>query len=174
VVDLVRDVGSGKAGQPPGSIVFLSGDVHNAYLARINFPSEDGVESPVWQGVCSPIRNPLNKKERRAVKIAASKKTARVMRALARRAGVDDPKVSWEFECEPTFDNQIATLAWKGPRATMCLEKAVPADPRKPKLEQTSETTIGDGLPQGSGENGRQAPGVVAGHGVQARGVGPQ
>ena len=167
VVDLVRHVGSGKAGRPPASIVFLSGDVHNAYLAQIGYPAKDGVKSPVWQGVCSPIRNPLDNKERRAVKLSASRPMARLMRVLARKAGVEDPKVGWKFEAGPAFDNQIATLAWEGPHATMTLEKAVEADPRKPKLEKSFETVIADGLPEGRGENGRQPPGVVAAHRVE-------
>ena len=40
-------------------------------------------------------------------------------RKLARRAGVQDPAVSWKLaHKEPWFNNQVATLCFDGPRAT--------------------------------------------------------
>ena len=52
---LLRSVGSGERSnrKPPASVVVLSGDVHHGYLAEVDFG--DGVESPVYQAVGSPL-----------------------------------------------------------------------------------------------------------------------
>jgi hypothetical protein len=155
VVDLVREVGSGKHGEPPASIVFLSGDVHNAYLARVAFRREDGVVCPVWQGVCSPFRNPLDRHEQMAVKFSASRPVGEVMKRLALRAGVEDPGIRWETVAGPAFDNQVATLDWEGREAKMTLEKAVPSDPRKPDLELTFECELAGGGVGGASSRAR-------------------
>ena len=57
---LLREVGSSKGHTPPASIVVLAGDVHHAYLAEVGFPRGSGVQSHVYQAVCSPFRNPLD------------------------------------------------------------------------------------------------------------------
>ena len=142
VVKLVKELGSGKRGEIPKSIVFLSGDVHNAYLADVGFRPEDGVKCPVWQGVCSPFRNPLNGKERRAVEASASRPFGVVMKQLAMRAGVKDPGIRWKTVCGPAFDNQVATLDWEGPSAHLTLERAVPGDPVKPEIALTFERDL--------------------------------
>jgi hypothetical protein len=134
VVGLVRDLGSGKHGEIPESIVFLSGDVHNAYLANVAFPRDANVQCPVWQGVCSPFRNPLSAQEQRAVKFSSSKPFGAVMKRMAKRAGVKDPGIRWKMEKGPAFDNQVATMEWNGPGARMTLERAEPGEPLKPKL----------------------------------------
>jgi hypothetical protein len=142
VRELVAEVGSGKRGEPPASIVFLSGDVHHAYLADVSFPEVAGVKSRVYQAVCSPFRNPLDKRERRAIKAGATKPAAWVARGLARAAGVRSPGITWKFEQKPTFDNQVATMEWEGRDAWMRIEKAVPSDPRRPQLETIFEHRI--------------------------------
>ncbi|MEA2443546.1 MAG: hypothetical protein QOJ12_838 [Thermoleophilales bacterium] len=142
VRELLEEVGSGKRGEPPASIVLLSGDVHHAYLAEVAFPKDTGVRSNVYQAVCSPFRNPLDKRERRAIKAAASRPAKWLARGLARAAGVGDPGVRWKFEQKPTFDNQVATLEWEGREAWLRIEKAVPSDPRRPKLETVFEHRI--------------------------------
>jgi hypothetical protein len=142
VVELVREVGSGRRGEPPASIVFLSGDVHNAYLEQGGFRREDGMRSAVWQGVCSPFRNPLDTHERLAVKLASSRPVGVLTKALAKRAGVREPEMGWRMDCPPAFDNQIATLDWNGRQAKMTLEKSVPGDPLDPRLELTFEREL--------------------------------
>ena len=42
-----------------------SGATSYAYLARVSYPEERGVVSPVWQAVCSPFRNALSTREER-------------------------------------------------------------------------------------------------------------
>jgi len=127
---IVKAVGTGERGEPPASIVALSGDVHHAYLAEIGFPPGTGMRSTAWQATCSPFRNPLDAKERRVMRFMASKPAALLMRALARSAGVEDPSVRWRYaHDEPWFDNQVATLELDDRRARIVLEKTVPPDP---------------------------------------------
>ncbi len=71
--NLIRDIGTGARGEPPATIVALSGDVHHAYLAEVAYRRGTGMQSQVWQAVCSPFRNPLDQRERRMLRIAASR-----------------------------------------------------------------------------------------------------
>jgi hypothetical protein len=135
VVKLVRELASGERGRLPGSIVFLSGDVHHAYLAEFGFPRDWDVKAPVWQAVCSPIRNPLDRHERVMLRFAGTRPFNWFSRALARAAGVKDPGIRWRLVTKPTFDNQLSTLDWEGDRAHLKLEKSVAGDPKHPRLE---------------------------------------
>ena len=123
----------------------LSGDVHHAYLAQIGFLPGTGVKSAVWQAVCSPFRNPLDTKERRVILGAWTRFAERATRRLARRAGVQDPAVSWKLaHKEPWFNNQVAMLQFDGLKATFVLEKALPtADGNgEPELERVFRRSI--------------------------------
>jgi hypothetical protein len=122
LVDMIRR----RAGGPdaPASIALLSGDVHHAYLAEVPLK---GADSNVWQAVCSPFRNPLDEKEKRALRIAKSAPGRVAARGLARLAGVRRPSIDWRIDKRgPWFDNQIATITIDGRRATLALEKTVP------------------------------------------------
>jgi hypothetical protein len=142
VRELIEEVGSGERGDPPASVVFLSGDVHHAYLAEVAFRRDVGMKSAVYQAVCSPFRNPLDARERRVIKAAASPPAKWFARALARAAGVRDPGIRWRFAQDATFDNQVATLEWQGRDAVMRIEKTVPSDPERPRLETVFERKI--------------------------------
>jgi hypothetical protein len=125
--ELLREVGAGRRGRAPRTITVLSGDVHHAYLAEIGFPPGSGVESAVWQAVCSPLRNPLDANERKAILAAWTPPAARVARRLARSAGVQPPPIDWRLvHEEPWFNNQVAWIELDGPRARFVLEKALP------------------------------------------------
>ncbi len=118
--ELFRAVGSGERGDPPASIAVLSGDVHHAYLFEVGYPKGTGMKSNVWQAVCSPYRNPLEKKERDTIRIGMSDGFAVAMRALARLAGVSDPGIGWRMVGDgPWFDNQVATLTIDGRSMSM-------------------------------------------------------
>ena len=142
VIELVREVAAGERGDPPGSILFLSGDIHNAYLAELALPREANAKSPIWQGVCSPIRNPLGAHERMMMKVVASKPVLALTRFLAHRAGVEDVDARWRLVTDQTFDNQLSTLDWEGKHATLKLEKSVPGDPKHPRLELSFENRL--------------------------------
>jgi PhoD-like phosphatase len=139
---LFEELGSGKRGGPPASIVVLSGDVHHAYLAEVAFPPAAGVGSGVYQAVCSPYRNPLDEKERRAIRAGFSRPFIAAMRALGHAAGVPDPGIRWRLTDGPYFDNQVATLRLDGRRATMQLDKTVPGEEEERRLECVFERRL--------------------------------
>jgi hypothetical protein len=134
--ELYRAVGTGERGEPPASIVTLSGDVHHAYLFEVGYPRGTGMKSNVWQAVCSPYRNPLEGRERQSIRIGMSRPFEVAMRGLAHLAGVRDPGIGWRIVGDgPWFDNQVATLTVDGRRIEMRLDKAVPVDEKRAKLE---------------------------------------
>jgi hypothetical protein len=136
---LLQAVASGERGDPPASIVMLGGDIHHAYLAGVDVP---GAQSKVWQAVCSPFRNPLEKKERLVARMGASKPAEALARWIAQRAGVERPAISWKLVQKPTFDNQFATIELSGRRAKMKIEKTVPGDWQNPKIDVTLERDL--------------------------------
>jgi hypothetical protein len=139
--DLLERVAAGEHGAAPGSVVLLSGDVHHAYLARAEFPGDaarDGgaARSPVYQAVCSPLRNPLDSRERRGIRAGMSRPAERVGAALARAAGVAGDGVRWTIDEGPWFDNQVATLELDGRSSFMALDKAVGENGAPARLER--------------------------------------
>ncbi|HEX3832318.1 MAG TPA: alkaline phosphatase D family protein [Solirubrobacteraceae bacterium] len=133
-ISLVADVGSGRLGAAPASVVMLGGDVHQAYLEHVGFRSDRGVRSAVYQAVCSPFRNQLERKQRNFVGIARRSRVVGLLaRAVARSAGVDDPDVRWRVEQQPTWRNQLGWLEIDGRRLAITIE-TTPADHR-PALE---------------------------------------
>jgi phosphodiesterase/alkaline phosphatase D-like protein len=137
LAEIIRSVGAGERGPAPATVVVLSGDVHHAYLFEVAFPRGSGVRSSVWQAVCSPYRNPLEKKERRVIRFGMSRPFEVVWRALARSAGVDDPPVRWRMVGDgPWFDNQVAGLRIDGREIEMRLDKAVPVDTESARLDR--------------------------------------
>jgi hypothetical protein len=139
---LLEEVGSGERGKAPASIVVLSGDVHHAYLAEMAFKPGADVSSAVYQAVCSPYRNPLDNRERRAIKAGFTRPFIAVMRGLARSAGAPDPGVRWRLAEGPYFDNQVATLRLDGRRALMQLDKTVPGEENERELDCVFERRL--------------------------------
>ena len=136
LAELFRAVGTGERGEPPASIVTLSGDVHHAYLFEVGYPHGTGMRTGVWQAVCSPYRNPLEKRERQSIRVGMSRPFEVAMRTLARLAGVRDPGIGWRMVGDgPWFDNQVATLTVDGRRLELRLDKAVPVDETSARLD---------------------------------------
>jgi hypothetical protein len=132
---LLRAVGAGERseGHPPSSMVLLSGDVHHGYLAEMDLGA--GVESAVYQAVCSPLRNPLGIPERLALGAGWTRTGELVGKTLARLAGVEEPRVRWRLTHEePWFHNHLGTLELRGREATLRVEKTTPEDGREPNL----------------------------------------
>ncbi len=143
LVDLTRAVGAGERGPPPATIVALSGDVHHAYLAEVGYPKGSGVRSRVYQAVCSPVRNPLDARERRAIRAMRTGPVVKLARALARAAGVPAPAIRWREEAGPWFDNQIAALTLEGRSARLVLERAQPGhESGEPTLELVMDRSL--------------------------------
>jgi hypothetical protein len=126
LADIQRSVGAGERGEPPATIITLSGDVHHAYLSQVAYPRGAGVRSAVYQAVCSPLRNPLDARERRVIQFMTTQPALAIARALSLAAGVPDPPVRWRM-CDggPWFDNQVGTLHVRGRELTVELEKVV-------------------------------------------------
>ena len=135
MTEFLRNVGAGEWGEPPATVVILSGDVHHAYLADIAFRRSDGVKSAVYQAVCSPFRNPLGLGERRVIRFATTKPAEALTRALAKAAGVPDPDMRWRFLEGPYFDNQVGTLRLDGRKAELTLKKTKPGETEEESLE---------------------------------------
>jgi hypothetical protein len=139
LTDLIQRVGAGERGRPPASILVLSGDVHHGYLAESTF-YDDGVESSVYQAVCSPLRNSLPGDKSRLQRAGWTKPGELAGRTLSRLVGVRDPEMRWRLTHEGLwFENQVATLELENQRATLTFEKAVLDHSGKPNLEKIYE-----------------------------------
>jgi hypothetical protein len=143
LIALIRDVGAGRRGSPPASITLLGGDIHQAYLAEVEFRPSAKVQSKVYQAVCSPFRNPLGRRERALLNAGRrSRLLARLARRLARAARVSDPEIRWRMVQEPTFDNQLATLRLDGRHARLTIERAQAGDRDRPQLEPSLDRQL--------------------------------
>jgi hypothetical protein len=143
LVGLFQAVGSGERGRPPASITILSGDVHHAYLAKALFRRGAGVQSRVYQAVCSPFRNPLDANERRVILAGWSRPIRLLGWVLARAVGLRHPDMTWKLEHpRPWFDNQVATLDVNGRQALLRIERTVPGESETPALEEVFERSL--------------------------------
>jgi hypothetical protein len=120
LVDLLRSISNGLDGEPPASIVLVSGDVHQTYVVSVDL-GQDAGPSRVLQVVCSPFRNPLDAHERRVVRVTGSRAVGAVFARLARLCGVTSTGASWELTTERTFENSIGELDLAGKKATVTL-----------------------------------------------------
>jgi PhoD-like phosphatase len=140
--ELLEEIGSGRRRKPPASIVILSGDVHHAYLCDVAFRPGAGVKSAVYQAVCSPYRNPLDGRERTAIRAGFSRPFTALTRGLARLSGAPDPGLRWRLIEGPYFDNQVATLRLDGRKAIARLDKTVAGEENEHALEKTYERRL--------------------------------
>ncbi|CAN5410458.1 alkaline phosphatase D family protein [soil metagenome] len=140
---LIRSVGAGERGRAPASIIILSGDVHYTSLARVRFRRHSRVTSRVYQVVCSPLRHPLRRRERRAHRLSAMRPGEWIGRLLARSAGVERPIIRWKTLMGPTFDNNLGTLELRGREARLRIERAVDGEGAS-GLELTEERVLSD------------------------------
>ena len=163
------DVARGGRGAAPDTVTFLSGDVHNSYLAELADPHRHGATSRVVQAVCSPMRNPMPRGVRAVMSLFA-KSLVRPMRFVASRSRrVPDPAYPWTVTDGPWFDNNLA-LVTVGEDALRLswVTGVVDADPDHPRLEQVYAARLealhgtGDrsGSVQGS-PRGRNTEGVA-------------
>jgi hypothetical protein len=143
VFEMVMEVARGERGAAPDTVTFLSGDVHNSYLAEVDDLDALGARSRVVQAVCSPIRNPMP----RAVRVVMSlfaRSLARPMRFLAARSTrVPDPPYRWTVTDGPWFDNNIAMCrAGSDALELSWLAGVVEHDPGRPRLEEVYAARI--------------------------------
>ena len=143
VFEMVMEVARGERGAAPDTVTFLSGDVHNSYLAEVTDPEHLGARSRVVQAVCSPIRNPMPRGIRVVMSLFA-RSLARPMRLLASRSSrVPDPAYAWTVTDGPWFDNNIA-ICRAGAEALEVewFTGVVEDDHSRPRLEQVYAARI--------------------------------
>ena len=140
VAAMVIDVADGKRGEAPGTITFLSGDVHNSYVAEVQRTSG----SRIVQAVCSPIRNPLPHVVRYMTGFSSANVGGGIGRFLARRAKVAPAPFTWKTTRGPWFDNNLATLETRGRGLVMRWERGVVHGDKggDPDLEIVAEVRI--------------------------------
>ena len=138
MVGLIEDIACGEKGEPPSSILILSGDVHHGYLAEATL--ENSAQSRLYQAVCSPLRNALPSQKSFLQKNAWATSAALAARLLARLAGVPEESLSWSLTHDAVFfDNQVAILELEDRNATITFEKAVLDASKEPTLEKLYE-----------------------------------
>jgi hypothetical protein len=126
--------------ESPGTISFIGGDVHTAYVAEVTLSEQQ--RSRVFQIVCSPFRNPLEPRERRVVKLFSTRAAGIFCRALARTAGVRRPDVSWQLVTPVTFDNSVAVLDLDERRASLTIRRSAPEREHQWPLELLYERDL--------------------------------
>jgi hypothetical protein len=141
MVELLHELAEGP--DAPGSISFIGGDVHTAYIAEVDLGERQ--RSPVFQIVCSPFRNPLGPKERRVIRLFSTRAAGLACRALARAAGVKRPDVSWQLVTPLTFDNSVAVLTLDERRAHVMIRRSAPEGEERWPLETLHERDLTPG-----------------------------
>ena len=118
------EVAAGQRGEPPATVLVLSGDVHHSYVAPLRFPSLSGVRSTVLQVVSSPLRNAVPRSVQRGFRFASSRPARAIGRTLARSARLAPPEVDWHLSTGPLVGNGLGTLRLKGRAADLALHAA--------------------------------------------------
>jgi PhoD-like phosphatase len=114
VLDMVVQVAHGERGRPPGTITFLSGDVHNSYVTEIDREELGPGASRIIQAVCSPIRNPLPRSVRMMTAVLAKGLDRPLQFLVSHSSKVPSAPFNWRVTHGPWFDNSLATLEVRG------------------------------------------------------------
>lgn len=138
---LITAVARGERGGPPSSLVILSGDIHSSYLARATI-NDGRPASPIYQAVCSPLRNELPPGLTHVQQVGWSHRAAALARRLARAAGVRPYPLSWSLEGGPFFHNSVATLALSGTQASIRIERAAIDASDRPSLKPVFDADL--------------------------------
>ncbi len=149
VAAMTLAVARGQRGRAPGTVTFLSGDVHHSYVSEGRpTPDEmqDGgpIQSRILQAVCSPIRNPMPRRLRFLVAVLAYGVAGPIGHLVARSAKVPDAPLTWKVLKGPWFDNNLATLEvdGRGLRLWWATGKVEGGAHDRPRLELVADLTI--------------------------------
>ncbi len=116
--------------------------MHHGYLAEAEF-RDGNVESPLYQAVCSPLRNSLPGKKSRLQSAGWTDSGELAGRSLARLAGLDKERLSWRLtHDELWFENQIAILKLEGRRAKLTVQSATLDTSGEPNLQKLHEQDL--------------------------------
>jgi hypothetical protein len=138
MIELLRELA--EAPEAPGTITFIGGDVHTAYVAEVSLGAAQ--RSAVFQVVCSPFRNPLRPREQRVVRLLATRPAAFLTRALARSAGIRAPRAGWRVVSPATFDNSVAVLELDARHARVTIRRSAAETDEGPPLETLHELEL--------------------------------
>ncbi len=143
VARIVEEVASGRRGDAPATVTFLSGDVHHSYVSEV----ERLGACRILQAVCSPIRNPLPRAVRLLTAVSAYGLAAPLGKLAARSAKVPQAPFSWKTVAGPWFDNNIALMRVEGRDLDLrWLTGTAPAGrPHEPFVEQVADVRVRDG-----------------------------
>jgi hypothetical protein len=149
VAAMTLEVARGQRGHPPGTITYLSGDVHHSYVCEARpapdeYDARGPIHSRVIQAVCSPIRNPMPRRLRFLVAVLAYGVAGPLGRVVAQSAKVADAPLKWKFLKGPWFDNNLATLEVHGRGLRLWWATGVVEDGRheEPRLVRVSEVNV--------------------------------
>jgi len=121
--ELIAEVG--RRSDAPATICVLSGDVHHAYSAKVQFPQP--VTSNVYQLTCSPLHNFVPFFMKIAFRIFWSRFVERTLHlVLAVVARVSRPSIGWTRLNGPFFGNEMAEFVAHGRQAYSVIRKAAP------------------------------------------------
>ncbi|HXC80649.1 MAG TPA: hypothetical protein VNV62_02265, partial [Trebonia sp.] len=97
----------------------------------------------VWHAVCSPVRNYMSARLRRAYALASSAPGTLVATTAARLAGAPAPAIRCRVTAGPWFADMLATLDFDGRRARIRFDRAVPSPSGGPaRLIPAYESTL--------------------------------
>jgi hypothetical protein len=144
VLDMVVQVARGERGLRPGTITFLSGDVHNSYVTLIDPDDVGPGASTILQAVCSPIRNPLPRQVRIAQALLGKGLAGPLQLAVSRTDKVPNAPYRWKVTHGPWFDNNLATLEVRGRGLVMRWEAGEVSGERfdAPDLRQVARVVV--------------------------------
>ncbi|HST46909.1 alkaline phosphatase D family protein [Jatrophihabitans sp.] len=144
LTDLIGEVARGKRGsRAPATVCVLSGDVHHAYVARVDFG--EPVDSAVYQLTCSPLHNYVPTAMKVAFRLAWSKLAERTTRTLLGvLTKVPRTRVSWTREAGPYFGNELMTFSAAGRLAVVELAKTR-SESREPGLRVAKRIALSSG-----------------------------
>lgn len=106
---MLAEVGAGRRGLAPATIVLLSGDVHYGYLSEAHFPGCP-IESSVYQAVASPFRQGLTRPMEWANRLAFTRAMGLAGALLLAITRLPRPIIRWRTRQRPVFANQVASL----------------------------------------------------------------
>ncbi|HET6209622.1 MAG TPA: alkaline phosphatase D family protein [Jatrophihabitans sp.] len=145
LAELIGSVGGGHRtdGRAPASICVLSGDVHHAYVAQADYPTE--LNSKVYQLTCSPFHNYVPNLMKLVFRISWSRVAERLTWLLLTVAGLfarpPEPTLSWRRTAGPYFGNELMTFVADGRSAELVLAKTHSGD-RPARLHQVDRLTL--------------------------------
>ena len=77
------------------------------------------------------------------MRVATSRLGSFIARGLRRATGGRRPKLNWDLDHGPVFDNCVGILTFDGEAATVCLERATADDDGTEHLEVVFEVDLG-------------------------------